>query len=92
MTGAAISRLHADGRLSARPERDVAPFVYAGAAILAPALFADPPGRSFSLTTLFTRAANAGRLSGLRLEGLWMHVGTPEAIGAAEAAIRDGAG
>ena len=81
-----------DGRLSARPERDVAPLVYAGAAILAPALFADPPGRSFSLTTLFTRAANAGRLSGLRLEGLWMHVGTPEAIGAAEAAIRDGAG
>jgi MurNAc alpha-1-phosphate uridylyltransferase len=29
----------------------------------------------------------AGRLCGLRLEGLWMHVGTPEAIKAAEAAI-----
>jgi N-acetyl-alpha-D-muramate 1-phosphate uridylyltransferase len=81
-----------DGRLSARPERDVAPFVYAGAAILSPALFVDPPGRSFSLTTLFTRAAGAGRLSGLRLEGLWMHVGTPDAIAAAEAAIRDSAG
>jgi N-acetyl-alpha-D-muramate 1-phosphate uridylyltransferase len=81
-----------DGRLSARPERDVAPYVYAGAAILAPALFVDPPGRSFSLTTLFTRAANTGRLSGLRLEGLWMHVGTPQAIAAAEAAMRDSAG
>jgi MurNAc alpha-1-phosphate uridylyltransferase len=28
-----------------------------------------------------------GRLHGLRLDGLWMHVGTPEAIGQAEAAI-----
>ena len=41
-----------------------------------------------SLTTLFDRAAQAGRLHGLRLEGLWMHVGTPEAIALAEAAIR----
>jgi MurNAc alpha-1-phosphate uridylyltransferase len=76
-----------DGRLRPRPEREVAPFVYAGAAILSPALFTGAPEGKFSLTTLFTRAAEAGRLFGLRLEGLWMHVGTPEAIGAAEAAI-----
>jgi MurNAc alpha-1-phosphate uridylyltransferase len=79
-----------DGRLTPRAERDVAPFVYAGAAIFSPTLFADAPKgpeRKFSLTTLFHRAAAAGRLSGLRLEGLWMHVGTPEAIGVAEAAI-----
>ena len=37
---------------------------------------------------LFDRAADAGRLHGLRLEGLWMHVGTPDAIALAEAAIR----
>jgi MurNAc alpha-1-phosphate uridylyltransferase len=36
---------------------------------------------------LFDRAAEAGRLHGLRLEGVWMHVGTPEAVAAAEAAI-----
>ena len=78
-----------DGRLQARPERDVAPFVYAGAAILAPALFADAPKGGFSLIELFGRAAATGRLSGLRLEGLWMHVGTPEAVAAAETAIRD---
>ena len=82
----------ADGRLTPRPERDVAPFVYAGAAILSPVLFADAPKVKFSLTTLFARAAAAGRLSGLRLEGLWMHVGTPEAIAAAETAIRDSTG
>jgi MurNAc alpha-1-phosphate uridylyltransferase len=81
-----------DGRLTPRPERDVAPFVYAGAAILSPALFTDAPQGKFSLTTLFTRAAAKGRLAGLRLGGLWMHVGTPDAIAAAEAAIRDSAG
>jgi MurNAc alpha-1-phosphate uridylyltransferase len=78
----------ADGRLTARGERDVVPFVYAGAAILSPALFAEAPAGAFPLTLLFARAAEAGRLYGLRLDGLWMHVGTPEAIAAAEAAIR----
>jgi MurNAc alpha-1-phosphate uridylyltransferase len=81
-----------DGRLTARPEREVAPFVYAGAAILSPALFKGAPQGKFSLTTLFMSAAETGRLSGLRLEGLWMHVGTPEAIGAAEAAIKASTG
>jgi MurNAc alpha-1-phosphate uridylyltransferase len=76
-----------DGRLSRRPERQIAPFVYAGAAILAPAIFSDAPQGAFSLNRLFDRAAEAGRLYGLRLEGTWMHVGTPEAIKAAEAAI-----
>jgi N-acetyl-alpha-D-muramate 1-phosphate uridylyltransferase len=77
-----------DGRLNKRPEQEVAPFVYAGAAILSPALFNDAPSGEFSLTALFDRAAEAGRLYGLRLEGLWMHVGTPEAVAAAEKAIR----
>jgi N-acetyl-alpha-D-muramate 1-phosphate uridylyltransferase len=81
-----------DGRLTWRGEREVAPFVYAGAAILSPALFADPPPHEFPLTDLFTRAAEAGRLHGLRLEGLWMHVGTPDAIASAENAIRASTG
>jgi MurNAc alpha-1-phosphate uridylyltransferase len=76
-----------DGRLRRRGEREVVPFVYAGAAILSPALFADAPQGAFSLTRLFDRAAEAGRLHGLRLEGVWMHVGTPDAIAQAEAAI-----
>jgi len=76
-----------DGRLTRRDERDIAPFVYAGAAILRPELFKGAPDGAFSLTTLFQRAEAAGRLHGLRLEGVWMHVGTPEAIKDAEAAI-----
>jgi N-acetyl-alpha-D-muramate 1-phosphate uridylyltransferase len=76
-----------DGRLRRRAEREVVPFVYAGAAILTPALFADAPSGAFPLTLLFDRAAERERLFGLRLEGLWMHVGTPEAVAAAEAAL-----
>jgi len=76
-----------DGRLRRRRENEVVPFVYAGAAVLSPALFADAPKGPFSLTVLFDRAAERNRLFGLRLEGVWMHVGTPEAVAAAEAAL-----
>ena len=79
--------MDANGRLQKRAEREVAPYVYAGAAVLAPALFQGAPRGAFSLTTLFDRAAEAGRLHGLRLEGVWMHVGTPDAIALAEKAI-----
>ena len=78
-----------DGRLSRRAERQVAPFVYAGAALLSPAPFANAPKGKFSLNTMFDRAIEAGRLYGQRLEGTWMHVGTPAAIAAAEAAISE---
>jgi MurNAc alpha-1-phosphate uridylyltransferase len=76
-----------DGRLQPRAEREVVPFVYAGAAILSPGLFADAPTGAFGLTPLFDRAGAKGRLFGLRLDGQWMHVGTPEAVAAAEAAL-----
>lgn len=77
----------ADGRLRRRGERDIAPFVFAGAAILAPTLFRDAPRGDFPLTRLFDRAEAEDRLYGLRLEGQWMHVGTPAAVAEAEAAI-----
>lgn len=80
-----------DGRLRKRPEREVVPFVYAGAALLASELFAGAPAGAFGLTKMFDEAAEAGRLHGLRLEGLWMHVGTPEAIKLAEDAILESA-
>ncbi|MGA2892678.1 MAG: nucleotidyltransferase family protein [Xanthobacteraceae bacterium] len=76
-----------DGQLRRRAEREVVPFIYAGAAILSPALFADAPTGAFALTRLFDRAGENGRLFGLRMDGVWMHVGTPEAVAAAEAAL-----
>jgi N-acetyl-alpha-D-muramate 1-phosphate uridylyltransferase len=81
-----------DGTLRKRAEQEIVPFVYAGAAILSPTLFKDTPSGKLSLTTLFDSAAQTGRLHGLRMEGVWMHVGTPEAIALAEAAIKASAG
>jgi N-acetyl-alpha-D-muramate 1-phosphate uridylyltransferase len=76
-----------DRRLRRRSGDETVPFIYAGAAILSPALFAAAPAGPFSLTLLFDRAAASGRLFGLPLDGTWMHVGTPEAVAAAEAAL-----
>ena len=89
MPAAATSPWPPTAGCTRRAEREVAPFVYAGGG--------DPARRrcsrarrqgAFSLTRLFDRAAEAGRLHGLRLEGVWMHVGTPDAIALAEAAIK----
>ena len=76
-----------DGALRKRKEHQVVPFVYAGAAIMSPSLFANAPAGEFSLTKMFDRANEQERLFGLRLEGVWMHVGTPDAVQAAEEAF-----
>ncbi len=76
-----------DGRLRRRGEQDVVPYIYAGAAILSPAMFTGAPDGAFALTRLFDQAAAKGRLFGLPLEGVWMHVGTPQAVAEAEAAL-----
>src|ERR1700739_1153543 len=76
-----------DGALRRRKEHQVVPFVYAGVAIISPAIFAGAPGGEFSLTKLFDAANETERVCGLRLDDTWMHVGTPDAIGAAEEAF-----
>jgi N-acetyl-alpha-D-muramate 1-phosphate uridylyltransferase len=76
-----------DGALRKRREHQVVPFVYAGAAVMSPSLFADAPANEFSLTKMFDRANEQERLFGLRLDGVWMHVGTPDAVHAAEEAF-----
>jgi N-acetyl-alpha-D-muramate 1-phosphate uridylyltransferase len=76
-----------DGPLRKRREHQVVPFVYAGAAIMSPSLFAGAPRGEFSLTKLFDSANERERLFGLRLDGVWMHVGTPDAVQAAEEAF-----
>lgn len=80
-----------DGALTRRPERGVTAFAYAGAALLHPRLFEDTPEGPFSMNLLFDRAIENGRLFGVQMEGLWLHIGTPEAIRAAEYAVRESA-
>ena len=75
------------GHLNRPKVGEVTPFAYAGVAIFKPELFCDVPD-IFSLNLLFNRAIERGTLFGIRLEGLWMHVGTPEAVEEAEIKIR----
>ena len=78
--------LEQDGRVRWPKPGEVTPFAYCGVAILQPHLFEDTP-EAFSLVTLFRRAMDKGRLYGLRLDGVFMHVGTPQAVIEAEQAI-----
>lgn len=89
--GAGDFVMDSDGRLQRRGEREVAPFIYAGVAILKPELFIGTPDGAFSLNLLFDRAIERERLFGLRLDGQWLHVGTPEAVAAAEERVRTSA-
>ncbi len=78
-----------NGVLSRRNETGVVPFVFAGVSIMHPRLFEDAPDGPFSLNLLWDRAIAAGRLYGLRLEGKWMHVGTPLGLAEAETALSE---
>jgi len=74
-------------RLTKRDPRGVAPFVYAGFGIIKPQLFHGVTEDAFRLAPFFFRAAEQGRLTGVRLDGAWLHVGRPESIAEAERAI-----
>ncbi len=76
-----------DGRLERRAPHDSAPYVFAGVSIIHPCMFKGEAERPFSLNRVWDRAIAARRLYGITLDGLWMHVGTPDAITQAEAAI-----
>jgi N-acetyl-alpha-D-muramate 1-phosphate uridylyltransferase len=76
-----------DGRLQSREPRHVAPFVYTGVGIVKPQLFASETVEVFRLAPFFHTAAAKGRLYGVRLDGLWVHVGRPESIAEADTAI-----
>lgn len=86
--GAGDFTMPPDGRLARRLEGMTAPFVFTGASIAHRRLFDGAPAGAFSLNRPWTRAIDRGRLFGVRMEGTWMHVGTPEALAAADALIR----
>ena len=65
------------GRITRRPERLMAPFLYAGIQICHPRLFRDPPKGAFSTNVVWDRALEEGRLYGIRHDGEWYHVSTP---------------
>lgn len=79
--------LHVDGRLSRRPAGGESAYVFSGVSIAHPAMFEDAPEGGFSLNRLWDKAMSRGRLMGIVLDGIWMHVGTPEALIEAEQLI-----
>jgi len=87
--GAGDFLLAADGRLTRRAPGSCAPCVFAGVSIAHPRLFAGSPEGAFSLNPLWDRAIVRGRLFGAMLRGEWMHIGTPEALEAAERRLQD---
>lgn len=81
--------MDADGNLTRRGERQIAPFVFTGAYILHPRLFKNAPKGKFSMNLLFDKAIKAGRLKGVRHDSLWIEVNTPEAVEIASTVMAD---
>ena len=79
-----------DGLLTRRKERQIAPFAFTGTQLVHPRLFDGAPKSKFSMNLLWNRAIEAGRLFGLRQDGLWMHIGSPGALADAEAMLAGG--
>jgi len=74
----------ADGRLLQRASGEKAAYVHTGCCLIHPRIFVGAPAGPFSLNLLWNRALANRRLFGLELKGLWLHIGTPEALTAAE--------
>ncbi len=60
---------------------------FTGVYVVHPRLFDHAPEGPFSMNRLFDIAMAAGRMYAVSHAGLWLHVGTPEAIAEAEAAM-----
>jgi len=73
-----------DGTIRFRREREIAPFVFAGVQIVHPRLLSGAGVEPFSIHRCWKTAQEGGRLFGLRHDGTWYHVGTPDALREAE--------
>ena len=72
--------------LDAQPGSDT--LTYSGIAVLSPALFEGAGAGAFKLAPLLRKAMAAGRVSGERLQGQWVDVGTHERLAEVESLIK----
>ena len=79
-----------DGVVRFKDPGEIAPLVYVGVHICKPAITADGPDGPFSLLPLWKTLAADHRVHGVAPDGLWMHVGDPDAKLAAEARLSEG--
>lgn len=87
--GAGDLNLSPLGEVSWREKGQVAAFIYAGVCIVKPEMFVGFEAKPFSLKHIFDLALAKNTLYGLRLDGAWFHVGTPDAISLAEQKLND---
>lgn len=80
--------LGADSRPIIRAAGVKVPYVHSGCCLIDPKLFSGAPEGPFSLNLLWAKAAHAGRLFGVVLDGFWLHIGTPEALHEAEEKLK----
>ncbi len=79
-----------NGKLSRRLSGRIAPFIYTGIQLISHRLLRDAPEGKFSTNILWNRAIEEGRLYGAAFTGQWFEVGTPQAIGPTENALKRG--
>ena len=80
--------LKAGGHVLRARDHAGAAYAYPGVQIVHPRLFDDAPEGAFSTNLMWDRAIAKGRLFGTVLDGVWIHVGTPDARDEAEAYLR----
>jgi len=76
-----------NGAIARRGDAETAPFIYAGCYLMNPTILKNCPLGKFSMNILWDRSIKQNRVMGYVHDGLWLHVGTPDAIKLAEDAI-----
>lgn len=72
-----------------RLEREVAPFLYAGAQLLSHRLFTGEAVTRFSMNRLWDRAIEQGRIVAIVHEGAWFDPGTPAGLALTESRLTE---
>ncbi len=82
--------MDAMGKVTRRRSGRIAPFIYTGIQLVSHRLLRDAPEGKFSTNIFWSRAIEEGRLYGTAFTGQWFEVGTPQAIGPTEEALKRG--
>jgi N-acetyl-alpha-D-muramate 1-phosphate uridylyltransferase len=72
------------GKPRRRGEREIVPYIFAGASLMRPALLQSMPSGAFSLNRAWDRAMDTGRIRAVVHDGIWFHLSTPSDLREAE--------
>jgi MurNAc alpha-1-phosphate uridylyltransferase len=71
-----------------RREREIVPYIFAGASLMRPELLNGMPSGPFSLNHPWDRAIASGRIRVVVHDGIWFHLSTPPDLAEAEQVLR----